>query len=163
MAEVKKPRVKSTARSAEKVDLVEMAAAPTTEAIETIAEAAAATLPQISAKPVEADALFASARRQSDAIRKAVSESVAASAQGALEVNGKIIEAFHMQSDAAIDLWRSAMSPSPLPEALKAQSHATRKAYETASAQWKDIAETTALWFTKSVEPLKSAFHAQSR
>jgi hypothetical protein len=67
------------------------------------------------------------------------------------------------QRFAALDLWRSAISPSHLPEALKAQSQATRQAYETASAQWKDIAETTALWFTKSLEPLQSALHRSGR
>ena len=29
--------------------------------------------------------------------------------------------------------------------------------------QWKDIAETTALWFTKSFEPLKSVLHRSAR
>jgi hypothetical protein len=78
-------------------------------------------------------------------------------------VNDKIIDAMNTQRLAAVDLWRSAISHSPLPEAFKAQSQATRQAYETASAQWKDIAETTALWFTKSLEPLQSALHRSGR
>ena len=71
--------------------------------------------------------------------------------------------AVNTQHHAALDLWRSAISPSPLPEAFKAQSQATRRAYETASDQWKDIAETTALWFTKSLEPLQSVLHRSAR
>jgi hypothetical protein len=163
MAEAKKTRAKSTAKSVQKADLVEMAAVSAAEAVETVTEAEPALLPAAPGKPVEAGALLSSARKQSDALRKAMSEAVTATAQGALEVNGKIIDALHMQSDAAIDLWCSAISPSPLPEAFKAQSHATRKVYETASAQWKDIAETTALWFTKSLEPLQTALHRQDR
>jgi hypothetical protein len=114
-------------------------------------------LPAITAAPVEAGAIFLSAKKQGDVLRQAMSEVVATSAKGALEVNDKIIEAVNAQRHAALDLWRSAISPSPLPEAFKAQSQATRQAYETASAQWKDIAETTALWFTRSLEPLQSA------
>ena len=163
MAEAKKTRARSTAKSVQKADLVEMAAVSVAETVETALEAAPAALPAARAQPVEATALFSSARVQSDALRQAMSEAVAVSAKGALEVNDKIIEALNTQRDAAIDLWRTAISPSPLPEAFKAQSHATRQAYEVASAQWKDVAETTALWFTKSFEPLKSAFQHQRR
>jgi hypothetical protein len=158
MAEVKKPRAKSTAKSVQKADdLVEMAAISTAETIEAVTEAKPASLPAITAAPVEAGTIFLSAKKQGDVLRQAMSEVVATSAKGALEVNDKIIEAVNAQRHAALDLWRSAISPSPLPEAFKAQSQATRQAYETASAQWKDIAETTALWFTRSLEPLQSA------
>jgi len=164
MAEVKKPRAKTTAKSVQKADdLVEMAALPAAETVEVVADAKPAPLPATAAAPVEAGALFSSAQKQGDVFRKAVSEAVAASAKGALEVNDKIIDAMNTQRHAALDLWRSAISPSPLPEALRVQSQATRQAYETASAQWKDIAETTALWFTKSLEPLQSALHRASR
>lgn len=158
MAEVKKPRAKSTARSVPKADdLVEMAAISVPETVEAVVEAKPASLPAMAATPAEAEAIFSSAKKQGDAFRKAVSEAVAASAKGALEVNEKIIDAMNTQRHAALDLWRSSIVPSPLPEAFKAQSQATRQAYETASAQWKDIAETTALWFTKSMEPLQTA------
>jgi hypothetical protein len=159
MAEAKKTRAKSTAKSVQKADLVEMAAISAAETVETVLEAE----PAAPAQPVEATALFSSARVQGDALRQAMSEAAAASAKGALAVNDKIIEALNTQRDAAIDLWRTAISPSPLPEAFKAHRHATRQAYEAASAQWKDVAETTALWFTKSLEPLKSAFQHQRR
>ncbi|WP_114945168.1 phasin family protein [Microvirga calopogonii] len=164
MAEVKKPKAKTTAKSVQKADdLVEMAAISAAETIKAVADTRPASLPVTIAAPVEAGAIFSSAKKQGDVFRKAMSDAVAASAQGALEVNDKIIDAVNTQRHAALDLWRSAISPSPLPEAFKAQSQATRQAYETASAQWKDIAETTALWFTKSLEPLQSALHRSGR
>jgi hypothetical protein len=163
MAEVKKPRAKSTVKSMPKADLVEMAAISAAETVEAVRETKPASLPATAATTIEAGAIFSSAKKQGDALRQAVSEAVAASAKGALEVNDKIIDAMNTQRFAALDLWRSAISPSPLPETLKAQSQATRQVYETASAQWKDIAETTALWFTKSLEPLQSAPHRSSR
>ncbi len=159
MAEAKKTRAKSTAKSVQKADLVEMAAISAAETAQAVTE----VKPAAPAKPVEAAALFSSARTQGDALRQAMSEAEAASANGALEVNGKIIEALNTQSNAAIDLWRTAISPSPLPEAFKAHSHATRQAYEAASAQWKGVAETTALWLTRSLEPLQSALQHQRR
>jgi hypothetical protein len=170
MAEAKTAKTKRTAKTnktAHKADLVEMAAyaaAETAETAETLVEASPA--PQVLAptvQPIETGAIFSSARKQGDAIRQAMSEAVAASAKGALEVNGKIIEALNIQSNAALDLWRSAIKPSPLPEAFQAQTNATRQAYQTASEQWKGVAETTALWFTRSLEPLQSAFHRQGR
>lgn len=167
MAETKKPRVKSAAKVTSlepKNDLIELAAAPAIKAVETAMDVKPALQTRASElKPVAADTLFSSARKQSDTFRQAVGEAVAVSAKGALEVNDKIIDALNVQSNAALDLWRSAISPAPLPEAFKTQSHATRQAYEAASAQWKDIAESTALWFTKSLEPLQSALHQQGR
>ena len=56
-----------------------------------------------------------------------------------------------------MDLWRTAIGAADLPQALQAQTSATRQACETASAQWRDIAETTARWMTRSFEPLQSA------
>jgi hypothetical protein len=167
MAVAKKPRAKRAPKATSpepRVDLIELAAAPAAAALEEVTAAKTATQPKAAEpKPVAAEALFSSAKKQSDAFRQAVGEAVTASARGALEVNGKIIDALNVQSSAALDLWRSAISPAPLPEALKAQSQATRLAYEAASAQWKDIADSTALWLTKSLEPLHSAFHRPGR
>ena len=167
MAEAKKPRAKRATKAASpelKADLIELAAAPAATPLEAVTAAKLATQPKVAElEPVAGEALFSSAKKQGDAFRQAVGEAVTASAKGALEVNGKIIDALTVQSSAALDLWRSAISPAPLPEALKAQSQATRQAYEAASAQWKDIAESTALWFTKSLEPLQSAFQHKRR
>jgi hypothetical protein len=167
MAEAKKPRAKRETKAASpelKADLIELAAAPAATVLEPVgAEKLAVQAKVAEMKPVATEALFSSAQKQSDAFRQAVGEAVTVSAKGALEVNGKIIDALTIQSSTALDLWRSAINPAPLPEALKAHSQATRLAYEAASAQWKDIAESTALWFTKSLEPLHSAFQRPGR
>ncbi|MBF9195685.1 phasin family protein [Microvirga terrestris] len=167
MVEAKKPRAKRPTKAASlelKADLIELAAIPAVTALETVKATKPATQPKVpEVLPVAAEAVFSSAKKQGDAFRQAVSEAVTASAEGALEVNGKIIDALTIQSSTALDLWRSAISSAPLPEALKAQSQATRQAYESASAQWKAIAESTALWFTKSLEPLHSAFQRSAR
>ena len=163
MAEAKKPRAKSATKATSpepKADLIDLAAGPAATVLEAVTAAKPAMPPKApEVKPVATEALFSSAKKQGDAFRQAVGEAVTASAKGALEVNGKIIDALNVQSSAALDLWRSAFSPAPLPEAIKAQS----QAYEAASAQWKDIAESTALWFTKSLEPLHSAFQRPGR
>jgi Phasin protein len=163
MAEAKKASTKRT-KSTQNADLVEMAAVPAAATAETLRDTAPASQDAVpGTKPIEAGAIFSSVREQGNVFRQAVSEAAAASAKGVLEVNGKIIDALNTQSNAALDLWRSAFSPSPLPEAFQAQTSATRQAYETASAQWKDIADATALWVTKSLEPLQSALHRQGR
>lgn len=163
MAEAKKTRTRSP-KSAPKADLIELAAAPVAETV-SVTEAATPPLPQaISSVSVaetvrKAEQAVSTVRSQGDALRHAMRESATVSAQGALEVNGKIIEALHSQGHAAIDLWRNALDSADLQTALKAQTQAAREALETASAQWKDIAETTAQWMTKSFEPLQSALH----
>ncbi|WP_210496991.1 phasin family protein [Microvirga antarctica] len=96
-------------------------------------------------------------------LRQAVSEAVSASAQGALAVNDKILDALHSQGHAALDLWRDAIATPHLPDAIRLHSTSARQAYETASAQWRDIAETTAHWFGKAVEPLNSAIGERKR
>jgi hypothetical protein len=167
MAEAKKPRAKRAPKAVSpepKADLIELAAAPAATVVAAVPTAKSVTQTKaVEVKPVATQAPFSSAQKQGDAFRQAVGEVVTASAKGALELNGKIIDAWTTQSTTALDLWRSAISPAPLPETLKAHSQATRQAYEAASAQWKDIAESTALWFTKSLEPLHSAFQRSGR
>ncbi|MGO4387379.1 phasin family protein [Microvirga sp. 2YAF29] len=163
MAEVKKTRTRSP-KSAPKADLVELAAAPVAENVEVIEAtpvAPTATLPApvIVETVKKAEEAFSTVRSQGDAFRHAMRESATVSAKGALEVNGKIIEALHSQGHAAIELWRTALDNKDLQTALKTQTQAARDVFETASAQWKDIAETTAHWMTKSFEPLRSALH----
>jgi hypothetical protein len=161
MAEAKKIRAKS-AKNSPKADLIEMAAAAAAETVESAMDAKPASPPAPSKiRSTEGGVIFSSVREQGDALRRAMHEAVTVSAQGALEVNDKIIEVLQTQSNAALDLWRTTITTSDLPAALQAQSNATRQAYEAASAQWKDIAETTARWMTKSFEPLQSALNRQ--
>jgi phasin family protein len=159
MAEAKKTRTRSP-KSAPKADLVELAAAPVADNVEVIADATPVTSPAPVVETVKkAEEVFSTVRNQGDALRHAMRESATVSAKGALEVNGKIIEALHSQGHAAIELWRSALDSKDPQTAFKTQTQAAREAFETASAQWKDIAETTAQWMTKSFEPLQSALH----
>jgi hypothetical protein len=168
MAEAKKASAKGRVKgakspvSAHKADLVEMAAATAADTLDTVNGIAdVGPAPQAAALqgPLHsgAVALFSNAREQGDALRQAVRAAASVSAQGALEVNGKIIDALQSQSHVALDLWRTAIGAADLPQALQAQTSATREAYEAASAQWRDIAETTARWMTRSFEPLQSA------
>lgn len=142
-----------------KADLVEMAAATVADTVDSIADAKPALRAAALQSPFNGGALFSNVREQGDALRQAVREVVSVSAQGALEVNEKIIDALQSQSHVALDLWRTAITTADLPQVLRTQTSATRQAYETASAQWRDIAETTARWMTRSFEPLQSALH----
>lgn len=164
MTETKKTRTRKPAsapKSAPKADLVEMAAAPVAEATDIVqaAEPAPAPEPTVSVEAAvkESEPFVFALKDQGEAIRHAVREAVTVSAKGALEVNDKIIHALQVQGHAAIDLWRTALDHSRQPDGFTAQTSAAREAFETASAQWKDVAEATARWMTKSVEPLQSA------
>lgn len=170
MAEAKKARAKGTkssAKSAPKADfaktLFAAAAAPESANNAGPASHSAAT----GSQPVVAEALPASVLEGSDALRLDVDGALAVSAQGALEgameVNGKILQALQTQSEAVLALWRTALSASNSPEAFHAQTSATRQAYETASAQWQDVAAATMRWAARSLEPLQSALHRQGR
>lgn len=158
MVEAKKAGAKSTRKGAKSVpepSVLEPIPAQKASMIETQAgqmPQAAERVQRVAPKP-----------ERTDALRQAVSETVTVTARGVLEVNDKIIEALQSQSHAALDLWRNAITTAHLPEAFAAQTRVTREAYETASAQWKDIAETTARWFHKSLEPFQSVMHRHDR
>jgi len=165
MTETRKTRTRN-AKSAPNADLIELAAGPAVEPKETAQAPEPAPAPKAFASTpaqTEGEPLIFSLGDQGEAIRQAMRETVAASAKGALEVNGKVIEALQIQSHAAIDLWRTALDNSKRPEGFKAQAGAARQAFETASAPWKDVAEATARWMTRSVQPLQSAFRRQTR
>ncbi|WP_134494145.1 phasin family protein [Microvirga pakistanensis] len=167
MTETRKTRTRSAKSAAPKADLIALAAEPVAEAAEIAQAAELAPAPTLSAASDSvskaSESIVFSLRDQGEALRQAVRETVAVSAKGALEVNDKIIQALQIQGHAALDLWRTAIDNSRLPDGLNAQTGAARQAFETASSQWKDVAETTARWMTRSVEPLQSAFLRQTR
>jgi hypothetical protein len=160
MAEAKKPRAKGTKTSAKGVKKAAPAEAGNVMAEMTLdlKPVSLSVVPSI-VRPVETAQLSPIPQARGDAFRQAVTETVAVTARGALEVNEKIIEALQIQSDAALEIWRAALSAPRLSDAIRAQASGTRQAYEAASAQWTDIATTTAQWFNKSLEPLQSALH----
>jgi hypothetical protein len=106
---------------------------------------------------------FAVVKASTETLRLAVAESAAASSRGVIEVNDKLIEAMRAQSDAAFDLWRSALSATSVPEAIRIQTGGARQVYETAATQWKDIAETTGRWLAASMQPMQSVFRTPAR
>ncbi|NIX78074.1 phasin family protein [Microvirga terricola] len=109
--------------------------------------------------PPAAETAQASAKDPNEVLRASVSEA----ARGALELNEKILDALQAQGHAVLDTWRRTLNAPRLSEAILAQTSGVREAYETASAHWKDITETTARLVHKSLEPLQSALHRQDR
>ena len=119
-----KPKVKASGKAprAEKVPVVPAPAVASREKVSlpekvaplaAVSEAAnvepiAPPLNLVAAAAVEAVA--SSAAPKAAVFRQAVGEAVTASANGALAVNDKVIEALQTQSHAALDLWRSAVS-----------------------------------------------------
>ncbi|MBF9234985.1 phasin family protein [Microvirga alba] len=156
MADAKKAGAKTSTKSVQKSKTVPKPPV-TVEKTETVIAAEAVGQPPVA--PIEAVQPSSTPQDTSDALRQSVSEA----ARGALEVNDKILDALQAQSDAALDLWRSTLRAHHFSDAILAQTSSTREAYENASAHWKDIAETTARWFHKSLEPLQSALHRQDR
>ena len=106
---------------------------------------------------------FARMKASTESLRQAAAESATATSRGVIEVNEKLIEAARAQSDAAFELWRSALSANSVSEAIRIQSAGARQVYETATSQWKDIAEMTGRLFTASVKPIQSAWTVQGR
>ncbi len=102
---------------------------------------------------------YARAQATGENLRQAVSET----ARGAFEVNDKVIDALRAQSDATLDLWRSAVTAGSLSEAIRVQATGSRQVYETAASHWKDVAETTSRWFGDSVKPIRSAIEETRR
>jgi hypothetical protein len=89
--------------------------------------------------------------------RHAVAETAAATTKGVLEVNAKVLEALRAQSDAALDLWRSALAAESFSEAVRVQTSGARQAYDSVAHHWKDVAETTNRWFGAAMRPIHSA------
>lgn len=116
-----------------------------------------AVAPVVAAVTLPVEVMTSRVAPKAAALRQAMGEAVSVSAQGALAVNDKVIDALQSQSNAALDLWRTSVAAPHISDVFRLQSNGARQAYELASAQWKDIAETTAHWFTKAVEPLSSA------
>jgi hypothetical protein len=164
MAEAKKARAKVTRGSPRSIQ--KAAPAPKVDAA---ADQMAIALPdpqpvvQPSVEPAEVAKPRPLAKERGDVLRHVMSEAINATARGALEVHDKIIEALQVQSDAAIEVWETSLKAPHLSDAIRVQTNGARKAYETASAHWTDIAATTANWFQKSLEPFQAALHRQDR
>jgi hypothetical protein len=106
---------------------------------------------------------YARAQATSQTLRQAVTETAAATGQGVLEVNGKVIDAMRAQSDAAFDLWRTTLTAGSVSEAIRAQTSGTRQVYETATTQWKDVAEATNRLLTTMMKPMQQVWTLPTR
>jgi hypothetical protein len=189
MAKARPPRAKAAAKSATKSAAKPHKAAaplfdaPLPESVTSALQAAEAMAPfagSIPAVPPPEDMIvpaarimeagvqqarqtYARAQTAGETLRQAMNETAQATARGALEVNGKVMEALRAQSDAAFDAWRSALTAGSLSEAISLQASGVRQVYETAATRWKDVAETTQQWMGASVKPLQSALMNQTR
>lgn len=105
----------------------------------------------------------ARAQATGEHLRRAVNATAVVTTRGALEVNGKVIDALRAQSEATFDLWRQALSAGSLSEAVRLQTSGARQVYETAASHWKDVAETTTRWLGSTVKPIQSAIEQSRR
>ena len=79
---------------------------------------------------------------------------------GALvELNGKVLELWRAQGEAAVDLWRSTVSAGSLAEAVRVQTSGFRQSYETNLSRWKDIAETATRAMGQAAQTIQSAMN----
>jgi hypothetical protein len=117
----------------------------------------------VNAGTEQARQAYARAQATSQSLRQAVTETAAATSQGVLEVNGKVIDAMRAQSDAAFDLWRTTLTAGTVSEAIRAQTSGARQVYETTTTQWKDVAEATNRWFTAVIKPMQQVWTNPTR
>jgi hypothetical protein len=105
----------------------------------------------------QARSAYARAGAGNENLRKVVSDSTAATTRGLLELNGKFVDLWRAQSDAALDLWRSTLSAGSVADAVKAQTSGFRQSYEATTSHWKDIAETTGRLMGDAARTFQSA------
>lgn len=131
------------------IPTAQAALAPFTAALETGAE--------------QARNVLGRARDNGESVQQAVAESAAAAANGMLELNGKVIDLLRAQSDAAFELWRSALTAGSLSEAVRVQTSGLRQAYEATATHAKDVAATATRAIGDTVKPLQSALAGAAR
>lgn len=166
-----KTAAKSAAKRSKPVKGAE-AFAPADEAARTARDALEATTIETIAAPAarliaagadQAREAYARAQEASEQLRQTMAETTTATTRGAVEINGKVIDAWRAQGEIALGLWRQALAAGSVSEAVRLQTSGARHAYETAAAHWKDVAETTTRWLGESVKPLRSALSDDAR
>jgi hypothetical protein len=106
---------------------------------------------------------YVRAQATGEHLRQAATKTAATTTRGALEVNGKVIDALRAQSDVAFDVWRSTLSAGSFSEAIRLQTSGVRQVYETTASHWKEVAQATARWFGESIKPFQAAFEQPRR
>jgi hypothetical protein len=107
----------------------------------------------------QASAVLARAQESSENLRGAV----AATTRGLVEINTKMFEHARAQADAAVDLWRSALSAGSVSEAIRVQASGIRQACESTAAHWKDLASTAGHAMGEATTALHSAWAGKGR
>jgi hypothetical protein len=146
------------------------------EAAEAIAPASGSlalpALPETGAVPAaqlletgaaQARETYVQARAAGESLRQAMAETAQATTLGALEVNGRMMEALRAQSDVAFDLWRAALRTNSLSDAISLQATGARQVYETAANHWADVAESTRRWLGATVRPFQATWPDRTR
>ena len=125
--------------------------------------AAASTAHVIEASAAQSRESVDRARIAGGDLRLVVAETAQATTLGAMEVNGKVLDALRAQSDVALDLWRAALKTNSVSDAIALQASGTRQAYEIAARNWTDVAESARRWFGATVKPFQTAWIRQAR
>lgn len=123
---------------------------------------AVAPLRLANASETRARDAYARAQGATASLRQVVAETTSATTAGALEVNGKVLEAFRAQSDAVLEAWRSSLAADTFTEAVRLQATGARDAYAVAASHWKDVAESTTRWFGATLKPFQSVLNRGS-
>jgi hypothetical protein len=168
-AKVTKPASAPVARSAPAAksvrDLaraVQATTAGTVEAAKPAVASARAAAPAAAATPkngVEETAqIYAGLQGGAGTVGRAVTETAASTARGFAEFNGKMLEAFRAQSDAAFAVWRETLTAGSLAEAVRAQTSGLHRMYETSIAQWKSVTEAATRLAGEAAKPMQSVW-----
>ena len=75
-------------------------------------------------------------------MRQKVADNTTAVTSGLAEINSKVFDIARAQVEAALDIWRSTLTPRSPAEAMQAQMNAVQRAYQDTTRRWKDLFET---------------------
>jgi hypothetical protein len=102
--------------------------------------------------------VYAGLQGNGETMSRAMTETAASTARGLAEFNGKMLELFRAQSDAAFGVWRATLTAGSLAEAVRAQTSGLHRMYETSVVQWKDVAEAATRLVGEAAKPMQSVW-----
>ncbi len=85
---------------------------------------------------------YAQVHQSSETLRQAVTSNTTAVPSGLAEITSKVFDLVRAQAEAALDVWRSALTVRSPAEAMQAQMNAVQRAYQDTTRRWKDLFET---------------------
>lgn len=107
--------------------------------------------------PAQPGDFYGRAQAATASLRQVVAATTTATTTGALEVNGKVLDALQAQRDAVLDVWRSALAADTLSDAIRLQASGAQAACTQAATHWQEVAETTTRWLSAAFQPIQSA------